>query len=87
MSLLSRSLFQNRKKHPIAFDQPPSRAIWLTRLEGHNSEEPFLELGPSSFVGTPDVDSCRPNKPIFFLGLGLMAFGRHGVVASAGTQK
>jgi hypothetical protein len=26
-------------------------AIWRTRLEGHYSEGPFSELGPSSFVG------------------------------------
>jgi hypothetical protein len=41
-------------------------------LEDHNSEGPFAELGPSSFVGTPEVEDYRPSKSIFVLGLGLM---------------
>jgi hypothetical protein len=46
---LLRTAFQNRKQHAIDLDKPKSRAIWKTQLEGHNSEGPFSETGPSSF--------------------------------------
>jgi hypothetical protein len=48
-------------------------------LEGHYSEALFLEFGPSSFVGTREVEDCRSNKSRFFLGLGLLASGRPGL--------
>jgi hypothetical protein len=36
----------------------------------------FPELGPSSYVGTREVEDCRPNKLRYFLGLGFTASGR-----------
>jgi hypothetical protein len=40
------------------------------QLEGHYSEVLFNEFGPSSFMGTREVEDCRPSNPMFFLALG-----------------
>jgi hypothetical protein len=43
------------------FDQPQSRAIGQTQLEGPNSKTPISEFGPGSYVGTREHEDCRPN--------------------------